>query len=113
MGKFDAKLDEGIYLGYFSSSKAYRVYNHRTLVIEESIHVVFAELNTLDLQKTKEIGVDVLFDKLNLNESNTFDLQKKKKNIDVDVFNKLNINEEQEVTTRERDNKIISQQNDQ
>ena len=38
---------------------------------------------------------------------------KRKKNIDVDVFNKLNINEEQEVTTRERDNKIISQQNDQ
>lgn len=81
MGKFDAKLDEGIHLGYFSSSKAYRVYNHRTLVIEESIHVVFAELNTLDLQKTKEIGVDVLFDKLNLNESNTFDLQKKKKTL--------------------------------
>ena len=30
LGKFDAKADEGIFLGYSLTSKAYRVYNKRT-----------------------------------------------------------------------------------
>ena len=41
LGKFDSKTDIGIFLGYSSISKAYRVFNKRTLVIEESMHVVF------------------------------------------------------------------------
>ena len=41
LGKFDAKSDEGIFLGYSSQRKAYRIFNERTLIIEESIHVVF------------------------------------------------------------------------
>ena len=51
LGKFDAKVDIGIFLGYSSSSKAYRVFNKRTLVIEESIHVTFDESNSLDKEK--------------------------------------------------------------
>ena len=43
LGKFDAKSDEGIFIGYSSTSKAFRVYNKRTLQVEESIHVVFDE----------------------------------------------------------------------
>jgi len=42
--KFDPKADEGIFLGYSSTSKAYQVYNKRTLTIEESIHVAFDEI---------------------------------------------------------------------
>ena len=45
MGKFDARSDEGILVGYSMHSKAYRVYNKRTKIIEESIHVVFDESN--------------------------------------------------------------------
>ena len=45
LGKFDAKSDEGIFLGYSIKSKAYRVYNKRTNVIEESMHVDFDETN--------------------------------------------------------------------
>ena len=45
LGKFDAKSDEGIFLSYSKHSKAYKVFNKRTLVIEESIHVVFKESN--------------------------------------------------------------------
>jgi len=37
------KADDGIFLGYSSNSKAYRVFNKRTLTIEESIHVAFDE----------------------------------------------------------------------
>ena len=41
LGKFDSKYDYGILLGYSESSKAYRVYNSRTLTVEEAIHVRF------------------------------------------------------------------------
>ncbi|KAI4351285.1 hypothetical protein L6164_005661 [Bauhinia variegata] len=41
LGKFDAKSDEGIFLGYSLTSKAYRVYNKRTKSVEESMHVIF------------------------------------------------------------------------
>src|SRR4051812_2361460 len=43
LGKFDAKADEGIFLGYSQSSKAYRIYNKRLLIVEESVHVSFDE----------------------------------------------------------------------
>ena len=49
--KFDSKADEEIFLGYSTSSKAYRIFNKRTLVVEESIHVVFDESNSLDPRK--------------------------------------------------------------
>ena len=41
--KIDTKSNEKIILGYFTSSKAYRVFNKRTLLPEEFIHVVFDE----------------------------------------------------------------------
>ena len=65
LGKFDAKSDEGIFLGYSSVSKAFRVFNKRTLVIEESIHVVFNEIFEL---KKNDFDDDISFDNLNLNE---------------------------------------------
>ena len=51
LGKFDSKADERIFLGYSTSSKAYRVFNKRTLVVEESMHVVFDESNSLNPRK--------------------------------------------------------------
>jgi len=47
LGKFDARSDETIFLGYSSHSKAYKVFNKRTLYIEESVHVLFDESNPL------------------------------------------------------------------
>ena len=43
LGKFDARSDEGIFLGYSLESRAYKVFNKRTQKIEESIHVAFDE----------------------------------------------------------------------
>ncbi|WRX13590.1 Reverse transcriptase [Theobroma cacao] len=54
LGKFNAKSDEAIFLGYALNSKAYRVFNKRTLTVEESIHVVVDESNALQ----KEIHAD-------------------------------------------------------
>ena len=36
LGKFDPRSDEAIFLGYSSHSKAYKVFNKRTLCVEES-----------------------------------------------------------------------------
>ena len=36
LGKFDAKSDEGIFLGYSTTSRAYRVFNKRTKMVMES-----------------------------------------------------------------------------
>ncbi|KAH9751651.1 Integrase catalytic domain-containing protein [Citrus sinensis] len=51
LGKFDPKSYVGIFLGYLNSSKAYRVYNKRTLVVEESMHVTFDESNPSSTEK--------------------------------------------------------------
>ncbi|KAH9657663.1 CCHC-type domain-containing protein [Citrus sinensis] len=51
LSKFDPKSDVGIFLGYSNSSKAYRVYNKRTLVVEESMHVTFDESNPSSTEK--------------------------------------------------------------
>ena len=39
LGKFDAKSDEGIFLGYSTTSRVYRVFNKRTKTVMESINV--------------------------------------------------------------------------
>ncbi|KAJ9544417.1 hypothetical protein OSB04_024124 [Centaurea solstitialis] len=43
LGKFDSKSDDGIFLGYSSISKTYRVFNKRRQTIEETILVKFDE----------------------------------------------------------------------
>ena len=51
MGKFDTQSDEGIFLGYSSTSKAYRVFNKRTRKVMETINVVIDEALTSDSLK--------------------------------------------------------------
>ena len=69
--KFDAKLDEGIFLGYSASSKAFRIFNKRTLVVEESIHVAFDESSQHKDKNIKEEEniLENKIDKINLNET--------------------------------------------
>nr|GEW67075.1 copia protein [Tanacetum cinerariifolium] len=43
LGKFDVKGDEGYFIGYSMSSKAFRVFNKRTKRVEENLHVDFLE----------------------------------------------------------------------
>nr|GEW81428.1 retrovirus-related Pol polyprotein from transposon TNT 1-94 [Tanacetum cinerariifolium] len=43
LGKFDAKADDGYFLGYSSVSKAFKVYNTNRQQIEETYHVTFDE----------------------------------------------------------------------
>ena len=63
LGKFDARSDEGIFLGYSLNSKAYRVLNKRTSMVEESIHVVFDESdNGILSEGFKELNLKKHFD---------------------------------------------------
>ncbi|GJR90347.1 hypothetical protein Tco_0214358 [Tanacetum coccineum] len=43
LGKFDGKSDEGFFVEYSLSSKAFRVYNTRTKRVEENLHIGFLE----------------------------------------------------------------------
>ena len=61
LGKFDAKSNVGIFLGYSSSSKAYKVFNKKTMVVEESVHIVFNESNE-SLERRESVNDDVGLD---------------------------------------------------
>nr|GFB06470.1 ribonuclease H-like domain-containing protein [Tanacetum cinerariifolium] len=43
LGKFDGKADEGFFIGYSLNSKAFRVFNSRTWIVEENLHIRFSE----------------------------------------------------------------------
>ncbi|GJW15749.1 putative reverse transcriptase domain-containing protein [Tanacetum coccineum] len=51
LGKFDAKADIGIFVGYSPTKKAFRIYNRRTRIILETIHVTFNELTTMSSEQ--------------------------------------------------------------
>nr|GEV65270.1 hypothetical protein [Tanacetum cinerariifolium] len=42
-GKFDGKADEEFLVGYSVSSKAFRVFNSRTRIVQETLHINFLE----------------------------------------------------------------------
>lgn len=57
-GNFNHKSDEDVFVGYSSSIKAYRVFNKRTLCIEESVDVIFEEsgyLKNLELKDEDDL----------------------------------------------------------
>ncbi|XP_063942736.1 uncharacterized protein LOC135150383 [Daucus carota subsp. sativus] len=63
--KFDPKSSEGIFLGYSSNSKAYRVFNLKTLVVEESMNVAFDEakppskyIDLVDKEDAQQDGIE-------------------------------------------------------
>ncbi|GJV72823.1 putative ribonuclease H-like domain-containing protein [Tanacetum coccineum] len=43
LGKFDSKADEGFFVGYSLNSKAFKVFNSRTRIVEENLHIRFSE----------------------------------------------------------------------
>nr|GEU68922.1 ribonuclease H-like domain-containing protein [Tanacetum cinerariifolium] len=43
LGKFDGKADDEFLVGYFVNSKAFRVFNSRTKIVQETLHINFLE----------------------------------------------------------------------
>ncbi|GKE58393.1 putative ribonuclease H-like domain-containing protein [Tanacetum coccineum] len=58
LGKFDGKADEGFFIRYYMVSKAMRVFNKRTMIVEETLNIRFLE-NTPNMIGN---GPDWLFD---------------------------------------------------
>nr|GEX32163.1 hypothetical protein [Tanacetum cinerariifolium] len=58
LGKFETKGDEGYFIGYSMSSKAFRVFNKRNRRVEENLHVEFLENKAIE----KGVGLNWLFD---------------------------------------------------
>ncbi|GKD66214.1 ribonuclease H-like domain-containing protein, partial [Tanacetum coccineum] len=58
LGKFDEKADEGFFVGYSTNRKAFRVFNSRTRIVEENLHVQFSK-NTSNIAGS---GPNWLFD---------------------------------------------------
>ncbi|KAL8157440.1 hypothetical protein AgCh_002223 [Apium graveolens] len=58
-GKFDAKSTEGIFLGYYTTSKAYRVYNSIKNKVKESINIAFNE-SSGNISQIDEDAADLL-----------------------------------------------------
>ena len=61
LGKFDARVDEGIFLGYASKIKCYRCYKKTLRKIVESIDVRFDEELP---NKTRRVQVAVILQKI-------------------------------------------------
>ncbi|GKF44093.1 ribonuclease H-like domain-containing protein, partial [Tanacetum coccineum] len=58
LGKFDGKADEGFFVGYSTNSKAFRVFNSRTKIVEKNLHVKFSK----DTPNIAGSGPNWLFD---------------------------------------------------
>ncbi|GJU91212.1 retrovirus-related pol polyprotein from transposon TNT 1-94 [Tanacetum coccineum] len=52
LGKFDGKVDEGFFVEYSLNCKVFRVFNSRTRIVEENLHIRFCE-NTPNVVGTK------------------------------------------------------------
>jgi hypothetical protein len=76
LGKFDTKSDEGIFLGYATNSRAYRVFSKRTETVMEFINVVIddeeiqrpisREENQLDSVDVSVAPTDIIKSSLNV-----------------------------------------------
>ena len=61
VGKFDFRSDEGIFLGYSSTNKVYRVYNKRTKKVMKTVDVVIDETSDSGSKKSsEEISKEIL-----------------------------------------------------
>ncbi|GKA98558.1 retrovirus-related pol polyprotein from transposon TNT 1-94 [Tanacetum coccineum] len=58
LGKFNGKADEGFFVGYSLNSKAFRVFNSRTRIVEENLHIRSIE----NIPNVVGSGPDWLFD---------------------------------------------------
>nr|GEW02165.1 ribonuclease H-like domain-containing protein [Tanacetum cinerariifolium] len=77
LGKFEGKADEGFLVGYSVSSKAFRVFNSRTRIVHETLHINFLK----NQPNVAGSGPTWLFDIDTLTQSMNY----QPVNIDVDV----------------------------
>nr|GEU66386.1 putative ribonuclease H-like domain-containing protein [Tanacetum cinerariifolium] len=72
LGKFDGKADEGFFVGYSLNSKAFRVFNSRTRIVEENLHIKFNRVNVVRANINNELLFDLEMPELE--DINTFNV---------------------------------------
>nr|GFB26723.1 retrovirus-related Pol polyprotein from transposon TNT 1-94 [Tanacetum cinerariifolium] len=67
LGKFDGKADEGFLVRYSVSSKAFRVFNSRTIIVQGTLHINFLENqpNVTGSGRTWLFDIDTLTQSMN------------------------------------------------
>nr|GEV99108.1 hypothetical protein [Tanacetum cinerariifolium] len=67
LGKFNGKADEGFLVGYSVNSKAFRVFNSRTRIVQETLHINFLENkpNVAGIGPTWLFDIDTLTKSMN------------------------------------------------
>nr|GEW44118.1 hypothetical protein [Tanacetum cinerariifolium] len=67
LGKFNGKVDEGFLVGYSIGSKVFRLFNSRTRIIQETLHINFLEnkLNVAGSSPTWLFDIDTLTKTMN------------------------------------------------
>nr|GEV59392.1 ribonuclease H-like domain-containing protein [Tanacetum cinerariifolium] len=54
LGKFNGNVDEGFLVGYSASSKSFRLFNSRTRIVQETLHINFLENKPNVAEKARE-----------------------------------------------------------
>ncbi|GKF41590.1 hypothetical protein Tco_0124932, partial [Tanacetum coccineum] len=106
LGKFNGKADEGFFVGYLINSKAFRVYNSRTRIVEENLHVQFSE-NTPNIVESRPnwlFDIDALTKSMNYKPVSSLDVEFKpssdgEKKVDDDQEKDDNVSSTNNVNT--------------
>ncbi|GJV85818.1 ribonuclease H-like domain-containing protein [Tanacetum coccineum] len=61
LGKFNGKTDEGFFVGYSLNSKAFRVFNSRTRIVIENLHIRKASYKQVKLEWRQTCPKDYIF----------------------------------------------------
>nr|GEW13900.1 hypothetical protein [Tanacetum cinerariifolium] len=101
--KFDDKADEGFFVGYSLNSKAFIVFNSRTRIVEENLHIRFSEStynvigtkasNNADLNSSHDDGSKPASDdgkKIDKDPRNESEYKDQKKEDNVNITNNVN-----------------------
>nr|GEW64751.1 retrovirus-related Pol polyprotein from transposon TNT 1-94 [Tanacetum cinerariifolium] len=116
LGKFDGKADEGFFVRYSFNSKAFRVFNSRTRIVEENLHIRFCKSTTNVVGSGSDwlFDIDVLTTKMNYEpiiagaQSNAFASIKAKKEDNVNNTNNVNtVSSTINTTSTNEDNKLL------
>ncbi|GKC34658.1 putative ribonuclease H-like domain-containing protein [Tanacetum coccineum] len=113
LGKLDGKADEGFFIGYSLNSKAFRVFNIRTMIVEENLHIRFSK-STPNVVGTQSNGFTCTKASDNVDPKSSHDDRKK---VDEDLRNdskckdqekKDNVNSTNNVNTTDNVNTVSS-----
>nr|GFB84843.1 retrovirus-related Pol polyprotein from transposon TNT 1-94 [Tanacetum cinerariifolium] len=112
--KFDEKADEGFLVGYSVSSKAFRVFNSRTRIVQETLHINFLENqpNVAGCGPTWLFDIDTLTQSMNyqpvvnIDVDTTFKVKELESEVHVSLSSSAKTKKHDDKTKREAKGKI-------